>query len=63
MFEIICGVSGVLGKGMLIEQVQKILGSEQIDTTLRYAGEAEEELPLLFKEVFVLLRITLTKKY
>lgn len=46
MFEIICGVSGVLGKGMLIEQVQKILGSEQIDTTLRYAREAEEELPL-----------------
>ena len=31
---------------MLIEQVQKILGSEQIDTTLRYAREAEEELPL-----------------
>lgn len=24
-------------KGMLIEQVQKILGQEQIDTTLRYA--------------------------
>ena len=24
-------------KGMLIEQVQKILGHEQIDTTLRYA--------------------------
>lgn len=46
MFEIICGVSGVLGKGMLIEQVQKILGSEQIDTTLRYAREAEEELSL-----------------
>ena len=27
----------IIAKGMPIEQVQKILGHEQIDTTLRYA--------------------------
>ena len=36
----------VIEKGMPIEQVQKILGHEQIDTTLRYAMVNQNNLKL-----------------
>ena len=37
-------------KGMLIEQVQKILGHEQIDTTIRYAMVNQNNVKLLHRK-------------
>ncbi len=40
----------VIEKGMPIEQVQKILGHEQIDTTLRYAMVNQNNLKLSYQK-------------
>ena len=39
-------------KGMPIEQVQKILGHEQIDTTLRYAMVNQNNVKLSHRNIF-----------
>ena len=48
-------------KGMPIEQVQKILGHEQIDTTLRYAMVNQNNVKLSHRK-YILHRLTCNAK-
>ena len=43
-------VTNAIDKGMPIEQVQKILGHEQIDTTLRYAMVNQNNVKLAHRK-------------
>ncbi len=47
-------------KGMPIEQVQKILGHDQIDTTLRYAIVNQNNVKIFSSEIY---RIKLSPQF